>query len=90
MNRTSSSSQRTVTSSTKNRIVTINTVCAGPRPVWLSETSQGHDLLRKVSGEVGIIGTLNDHEVDDQTREGEESETVNREDKAQMTPFGDV
>lgn len=65
-------------------------MCSGPRPVGSIETPQEDDLSRKFSSEVSRINTLYDQQVDSQAPEVEESETLKREEKAKLTPIGDV
>lgn len=43
-----------------------------------------------MSNEVRVLCTLNDKQVEEQAPEGEESETLNGEDKARKTPIRDV
>lgn len=47
-------------------------------------------MSRRVSKQVSSIGTLIERQVDKQVSEREEFETVKREDRAILTPAGDV
>lgn len=47
-------------------------------------------MSRRVSCEVSSVNISNEQQVDKQATEGVEYETVNRKDKAVLTPIGDV
>lgn len=87
---TDNSLQRTGNSYNKKVVVTSNSLCAGPRPLRLTENRQGEVLLREVPNEVGNTSTAKDQQVDEQASDEEESETLNREETAGITSNGDI
>lgn len=59
-------------------------LCARPLPVRLTENLEGDVLLYKVSYEVGNTSTVNDQQVHEQAVDGENSETLDREEKEEI------
>lgn len=47
-------------------------------------------MSREVTGEASSISTLDDQKVNEQDPKGEKFKTLKREDKAKLTPIGDV
>lgn len=68
----SKTSQRIINSSEQKEVVTINIVRTEPRPVLSSKTSQGDNMLRKVSSEVSSTGARNDQPVEKQAHKRRE------------------
>lgn len=78
-------SQMTINFFDRNAIDTTNSVRAGPRPVWSTETPEGDDMSCKASSEGSSIRIYEAQVVNKQDSEGEKFETPNREDKASLT-----
>lgn len=78
-----------INSSLNKKAVTTKFVCAEPRPVRITNTSEGEDKLRKFYGKVVSKGTLQDHQVHEQAPKGE-CKTLNRDDNANATSIVDV
>lgn len=87
---TTHSSWRTVNSSEQKKDDTTNSVRAGPRPIWSTENPQGDDILRKMSIEVSSTSTPEAQPMDKPASGEEKFVTLNRQDKASLTPGGDI
>lgn len=79
---TNNSLQRKINSLKDREVVISNNVGAGPPPVGSTKTPQEEDLTSKVCSEVGCVTTFDDQRVVRQAPGGEESETLDRADKA--------
>lgn len=87
---TNNSSLQTINSFNHKKNVTSTRVRAVSRPVRSTKASQGDDKLHEVSTEGTSVSTLKDNQIDKQESEGEESETLEREEKAIFSIIGDV